>query len=143
MEAFTLTCYQISVCYLTSYLMLYNQVSHMFCPPNKYVIVIIDSLLTSIVYTGFSNTISHQSWSCLHVCVQESSWFKTLKCCLWYTNDVSICSCLITKEITNHYIIAEPYNMHSGMLCLVVSLCILSRDNLVSSLTSFGPQFQY
>lgn len=31
----------------------------MFCPPNKYVIVINDSLLTSIVYTGFSNTISH------------------------------------------------------------------------------------
>ena len=40
-------------------------------------------------------------------------------------------------EVTNHYIIAEPYSMHPGMLCPVVSLCILPRDNLVSSLISF------
>lgn len=138
MEAFTLTCYQTSVSYLTSYLMLYSQVSHMFCSLNKYIIVISDHLLTSIVYTGFSNTVSHQSWSCLHVCVWESSWFEILKCYLSYTNDVHVRSCLITEGITNRYIMTEPNNMHSGMLCLPVSLCILSHDNLVSSLTSFG-----
>lgn len=40
-------------------------------------------------------------------------------------------------EVTNQYVVAEPYNMHSGMLCLVVSLCVVSSDNLGSSFNSF------
>lgn len=50
---------------------------------------------------------------------------------------------LMNVEVTNHYVIAELYNMHSGMSCLVVSLCVVSRDNVGSSLNSFSLQFLY